>query len=117
MSVRGASLPACEHAFVTSSGHLPAQFAHACERGNYPVASALARQLRPLSVVEALGLLPLIAEHDPARFDAAAVRWHARWASEQGGVDLARSGLALAALALLRGPGREEGLRVLRRLV
>jgi hypothetical protein len=102
---------------VTSAGHLPAQFAHACERGNYPVASALARQLKPLSVVEALSLLPLIAEHDPVRFDAAAVRWHARWAAEYARGDLARSALALAALELLRGPGREEGLRVLRALV
>jgi hypothetical protein len=103
--------------FVTSSGHLPAQFAHACERGNYPAAAALARQLRPLSVVEALSLLPLIAEHEPAKFDAAAVRWHARWSREQPGVDLARAALALAALAVLKGPRRAEGLKVLRSLV
>ena len=102
---------------MTPSGHLPAQFAHACERGNYVLAAGLARQLAPLSVVEALSLLPLIAEHEPARFDAAAVRWHARWAREQPGVDLARSALALAALEVLRGPQRSEGLRVLRNLV
>ncbi len=102
---------------MSSAGHLPAEFARACERGNYAAAAALARQLRPLSIVEALALLPLIAEHDPARFDAAAVRWHARWAREQPGVDLARSALALAALAVLKGPRRSEGLRVLRGLV
>lgn len=102
---------------MTAQGHLPAQFAHACERGNYLAASALARQLKPLSVVEALSLLPLIAEHDPARFDAAAVRWHVRWVSEHPGVDLARSALALAALEVLRGSQRAEGLRVLRSLV
>ena len=27
-------------------------------------------------------LLPLIAEHEPAKYDAAAVRWHARWQLE-----------------------------------
>jgi hypothetical protein len=102
---------------VGSSGHLPAEFAHACERGNYPVAAALARKLAPLSLVEALALLPLIAEHEPAKFDAAAVRWHARFAAERQGVDLARSVFALAALELLRGPGRAEGMRVLRSLV
>jgi hypothetical protein len=99
---------------VSSSGRLPAAFAHACERGNYAAASALARQLRPLSVAEALSLLPLIAEHDPARYDAAAVRWHVRWASERPAVDLARSALALAALEVLRGPQRGEALRLLR---
>jgi len=99
------------------SGQLPARYAHACERGDYRAAVALARELAPLSVVEALGLLPLIAEHDPPRFDAAAVRWHMRWAAERPGVDLARSALALAALELLRGAGRTEGLRVLRGLV
>jgi len=103
--------------FVLSTGQLPARFAHACERGDYREAVALARQLRPLTVVEALGLLPLIAEHDPARFDAAAVRWHTRWTAEHPRVDLARAALALAALELLRGPGREDGLRVLRSLV
>lgn len=102
---------------MTSSGHLPAEFARACERGNYTLAITLARQLQPLSVVEALALLPLIAEYDPGRYDAAAVRWHVRFVSERRGVDLARSGLALAALELLRGSAREEALRVLRALV
>ena len=102
---------------MTSSGHLPAEFARACERGNYALATALARQLRPLSVVEALALLPLIAEHDPDRYDAAAVRWHARFVRERQGVDLARSSLALAALEVLRGSARAEALRVLRALV
>jgi hypothetical protein len=62
-------------------------------------------------------LLPLIADNEPAKFDAAAVRWHARWQLEGRGVDLATSGLALAALGALRGPRREEGMRVLRAIV
>ena len=69
----------CEHAFVTSQGSLQGQFARACERGNYLVALALARELAPLSVGNALSLLLLIAKHDPERFDAAAVRWHGRF--------------------------------------
>jgi hypothetical protein len=47
-------------------------------------ATALAAQLRPLSLVEALALLPLIAENEPAKFELAAVRWHgARWLLER----------------------------------
>jgi hypothetical protein len=104
--------------FVTSQGHLTAQFAQACERGNYAAAVALADRLKPLSLVEALSLLPLIAAHAPAKYDAAAVRWHARWQLEgRGGPDLADSALALGALGALRGPRQSDALRLLRGLV
>lgn len=102
---------------MTSQGHLSAQFVRACERGNYKQAIALAAQLKPLSLRAALDLLPLIADHEPAKFDAAAIRWHARWLAERRGTDLAGSGLAIAALCALRGPRRQDGLRVLRSLV
>lgn len=102
---------------MSASGHLAAEFARACERGNYPLALALAEQLRPLSAVEALCLLPLIAEHDPSRFDAAAMRWLVRWATERPRVDLAHALVALGALEVLRGPRRAEGLALLRSLL
>ena len=72
----------CEHACVTSQGHLPAQFARACERGNYMVAVALAAELKPLSLLQALDLLPLIAEHEPEKYEAAAVRLAERFGDE-----------------------------------
>lgn len=112
------ALDSCEHAFpVTSQGHLPAQFAHAC--GNYKLAFAfaLAAQLKPLSLSEALSLLPLIAGHEPERFEAAASKWHGRWLLERAGADLAGSALVLAALGTLRGSRREAGLRLLRAMV
>jgi len=59
----------------------------------------------------------LIAEHEPAKYDAAAVRWHARWQLEGHSVDLASSSLALAALGALRGPRRDDGLKLLRGLM
>jgi hypothetical protein len=62
-------------------------------------------------------LFPLIVDNEPAKFDAAAVRWHARWQLEGPSVDLEASGLALAVLAALRGSRREDGLRVLRDLL
>jgi hypothetical protein len=103
--------------FVTSKGHLPAEFARACQRGNYKLAAALAAQLKPLSLIEALDLLPLIAQHEPAKFGFAAARWHARWLQERRDPDLADSALVVAALGALRGSTGEEGMRVLRRLV
>lgn len=102
---------------MTSQGHLPAQYARACEQGNYKLAAALAAQLRPLSLGEALSLLPLIADHEPARFERAAARWLGRWLLERPGADLASSLLALGALGALRGPRRSEALRLLRGLV
>jgi hypothetical protein len=107
----------CEHTFVTSQGHLPALYARACEQGNYKLAAALAAQLKPLSLAEALNLLPLIADNEPLRFEAAAARWLGRWLLERPGPDLASSLLVLAALGALRGPRRSEGLRLLRGLV
>jgi hypothetical protein len=103
----------CEHLFVTSQGHLAAQYARACANGNYLVASGLAAQMKPLALGEALLLLPLIADNDPRRFDVAAVRWHARWQLERSSADLATSGLVLAALGALRGSRRQEALKLL----
>jgi hypothetical protein len=47
-----------------------------------------------------LGLL----ERDSARYEAAAVAWHARWCEELPGVGFAESRGALAALEALAGP-------------
>jgi hypothetical protein len=102
---------------MTSEHDLPAEFAQACERGDYLVAIGLAAELKPLSLAQGLDLLPLIAEHEPAKFDAAARGWHARWEREATRVDSPRSRLALTALGALRGPQRADGLRVLRALV
>jgi hypothetical protein len=102
---------------LTSQGHLPAQYARACEQGNYALAAALAAQLKPLSLAEALNLLPLIADHEPARFESAAARWLGRWLLERPGADLGGSLLVLGALAAIRGAHRNEGLRLLRGLV
>jgi hypothetical protein len=107
----------CEHSFLTSQGHLPSQYARACANGNYLIATGLAAQMKPLALSEALLLLPLIAENDPRKFEAAAVRWHARWQLEARDVDLASSGLALAALAALKGTRSKQALELLRNLV
>jgi hypothetical protein len=48
---------------------------------------------------EALFLVPLTADHEPRRFDAAAARWRGGWLLERPRADLAGSALVLAALA------------------
>jgi hypothetical protein len=59
----------------------------------------------------------LIAEHEPAKYDAAAVHWHARWELEGRCVGFAVSTLALAALRSIGGSRRDDALRFLRGLV
>ncbi len=67
-------------------------------------AEAAARELGRLSLADALGFLLLLAEKDPARFDPAAARWHARFGLEARRLRLADSQLLLGAVAGLRAP-------------
>ena len=48
---------------------------------------------------------------DPARYEAAAVAWHARWCRELPGVGFAESLAALSALEALAGPDPVEASR------
>jgi hypothetical protein len=54
-----------------------------------------------LTLAEALELLVLYAEAEPAKFERAALRWHARYVTEAT-PSLLRAQIALAALAELR---------------
>jgi hypothetical protein len=65
---------------------------------------AAARELGRLSLADALDLLLLLSEKDPARFDPAAARWHARFVLEARRLRLADSQLLLGAVAGLRSP-------------
>jgi hypothetical protein len=94
-----------------AKGSLHGAFQRSVERGNLFAADAAARQLGELSLPDALALTVLFAEHDPDRFERAAVRWHARFALETPGVTLAESQLVLAALAGLSGPAPPSGPR------
>lgn len=44
-----------------------------------------------------------LLEHDPERFEAAAVAWHRRWCAELPGIGFAESQSALSALSALKG--------------
>lgn len=87
---------------MTSQGSLHGQFQRALARGNVLPALALARELAPLPLGEALVLLNLVAAEEPGRFPPAAAHWYRRFVAETPRLSLAEASLALA---LLRGIG------------
>jgi hypothetical protein len=102
---------------VTAQGHPRAIFSRAVERGNLVVAEATARELGRLTLEEALRLLFLYAEHDPIKFERAALRRLARYVTEGKAVSLLKAQLALSALAELRAGEREAATKLLGELV
>jgi hypothetical protein len=65
-------------------------------------AEVAAREIGQLTSAEALHLLVLYAEVEPAKFERAAVRWFSRYLAEGKEVSLLKAHLALAALSELR---------------
>lgn len=75
-----------------------------------------ARELRGLTLPDALDLVALIAQVRPDRLEPAAVRWHGRLEVEAKSLTLAESRFALAALERLpHDPKLAESLRRLLR--
>lgn len=93
--------------FVTSQGSPHARLQRALTSRNALVAWATASEVPHVSLDDALALCLLLAESDPARFERAAVRWHARLCHEVRGLTIDESALALSALRALPGRGRE----------
>ena len=72
-------------------------------------AELAAREAGNLTLAETLELVCLYAEAEPAKFERAALRWHARFVTESA-TSLLRAQIALAALAGLRtgsGPAKD----------
>ena len=74
-------------------------------------AELAAREAGNLTLAEALELVCLYAEAEPAKFERAALRWHARFVSESA-PSLLQAQIALAALGELRA-GNESAVQVL----
>ena len=81
----------------------------AIETGNLVIAEATARELGRLTLEEALQLVFLYAEREPAKFERAALRWFGRYLEEGKGVTLLKAQLALAARAELRSGSDAAG--------
>jgi hypothetical protein len=69
----------------------------------------------PLSTRQ-LRLLFLHAEKEPIKYERAALRWLARYASEGKAVSLLKAQLAVSALAELRSGEREQAAKLLTEL-
>ena len=89
---------ACEHLFVASQGSAYMRFRRALDRGNVTEAFSAAGELQFVGVAEALELTLLLADGEDAKYERAALRWHARFAYETKHVDIRES---VAVLALL----------------
>jgi hypothetical protein len=101
---------------MTSQGSAHARFTRAIASRNLFQAEAALRELRWVSLLDALDYLDLLAELRPAKLEQAALHWHGRLELEAGILTLAESQLALAALASLCA-GERDAVPILRRLV
>ena len=98
---------------MTSQGSPHARFQRAIASRNALVVWATASELPHVSLDDALALCLLLAESDPARFERAAVRWHARLCREASAVTIDESALALSALNALPGRGGDAAAQAL----
>ena len=90
--------------FVGDAGSAHGRFARAIARRNLLGAEAAARELGQLNLEAALALCVLIGDGSPARYERAAIRWHARFVVETKVDAIVESQVVLAALAGLRQP-------------
>ena len=88
---------ACEHLFVTPEGRAYSRFKRALASGNAMVSWAAALELEAITLHDALALLLLVGDSDQARYEKAAMRWHARLCHE-GRLSMSEAQLALSAL-------------------
>jgi hypothetical protein len=103
--------------FVTADGSPTSRFQRALVHGNLSEAEAAARELRRLSLHDALRLLVLYAQKRDAKFEHAAVRWLGRLALERRDIGLAELQVAAAALACLHGRRADTAAETLRGLL
>lgn len=101
--------------FVTSDGSAYTRFKRALGTGNLNLIRAAAAELPRVNLADALEVCLLLRDHDPSRFERAAVRWLGRFALEAKGVTIPALETAAAALRLL--PQRPEAsMEILARL-
>lgn len=86
---------------MTSQGSPYGRFRRALERRQPTAAVSGAAELRHVGLSDALQLILLLRDEDPARYGRAALRWHARYCREVPGVTLSEAATVLALLAAL----------------
>ena len=98
---------------MTAQGSPYARLRRALDRGNATGALSTAAELQTVPLAEALEICLLLRDVEPARYQRAAVRWHARFCREVPGVAMPEAELVLASLQALQGPGAEAGANAL----
>jgi hypothetical protein len=73
----------------------------ALDRRNVTEALSAASEIQVIGLVEALELTLLLADRDPAKYERAALRWHARFMREVPKVEMRESQAILSLLALV----------------
>lgn len=101
---------------MTSQGSAHGRFTRAIKQRNLFGAEMAIREMKSVSLLDALDYLDLLAEVKPEKLEQAALRWHGRLELEASLMSLAESQLALAALASLCA-GERDAVQVLRRLL
>jgi hypothetical protein len=86
---------------VTSQGSPYGRFRRAIERRQPTAALSTAAELQHVALTDALELVLLLRDKDPARYPRGALRWHARYCREVPAVTLAEAAAVLALLAAL----------------
>jgi hypothetical protein len=102
--------------FLTSQSHPYARLRRALDNGNLLGARAAALELKHVGLAEALELTLLILAKEPTRFRAAALRWHARYCSDNK-VSLEEATAVLGLLAMLDGRRATDAAQALAGLV
>ena len=87
---------------MTSSGSAYGRFRRALDNDNLLAARAAAIELKHVGLAEALELTLLILAKEPAKFRAAALRWHARYCGDNK-VTVEEATAVLGLLAMLEG--------------
>lgn len=102
--------------FVSSPGSAYARFRRALATQNLTLIRAAAAELPQVRLDDALEVCVLLRDREPQRYEAAAVRWIARFCVERVDVSLEDVDHATHAFALLRRGEPEEALTVLQTL-
>ena len=101
---------------MTSQGSAYARFRRALATKNLTVIRAAAAELPQVRLDDALEVCVLLRDREPQRYEAAAVRWIARFCVERADVSLEDVDHATHAFALMRHGRPEDGLAVLQAL-
>ena len=86
---------------MTAQGSAYHRFRRALDRRNVTEALSAAAEIQVVGLVEALELTLLLADRDPAKYERAALRWHARFMREVPKVEMRESQALLSLLALV----------------